>query len=118
MRNAAADSDEKIGLTSILLIAGTIVVAVLLTINNVYFSTERELSGVVLTVGTVDSGVGLGRGGGNREYASVELRGGTTVLARVVSGSALSVGENVKVLEQKRFFGPAIFRVVSIEPQR
>jgi hypothetical protein len=117
MRNTAANSDDKISLRSILLIVGAFVVAGLLTINSVYFPQTRELSGVVQNLGSVDSGIGQGRGGGNREYASIKLQSGTIVLARVVSGGVLSVGENVKVLEQKRFIGPAIFQVVSIEPR-
>ena len=115
MRNTAPDSDEKIGLRGILLIVGAFIIAGVALINGVYFSHTRERTGIVQSVGSVD--VGRGSGGGNREYASIKLEDGSTVLARVVAGSTMSAGDTVKVLEQQRFVGPSIFQVVSIEHQ-
>jgi hypothetical protein len=112
MGNTVANSNEKTSVTSIFLIVAAVVVCVALMINSVYFRQTRELSGIVESSGSADSRVG------NREYASIKLENGVTVHARVVAIGALRTGETVKVQEQKRFFGPPIFQVVSIEPRQ
>ena len=117
MRNSAPSSEDKIGISSILLIVGAFIVAGLVLLNEVFFAKTRELIGVVQSVGYVAVGAGNGRGGGEREYSSIYLEDGSTVLARVVAGSTMSAGDTVKVLEQQRFVGPSIFQVVSIEHQ-
>ncbi len=113
-----ADSVDRTTCSSLIWIAVAFLIAGLLLLNSVYFSQSRELMGVVDSIGTVDAGVGNGRGGGNREYASIKLANGNKVLARVSSIRALNIGESVTVLEQKRFVGPAVFQVVLVEPQR
>ena len=117
MRKTAASSEDGIGIFSILLIIGVFIAAGLVLLNEVFFAQTRELIGVVQSVGYVAVGAGNGRGGGEREYSSIYLEDGSTVLARVVVGSDMSAGDTVTVLEQQRFVGPAIFQVVAIEPR-
>ena len=68
------------------------------------------VSGVVQSAGTASYGRIRG---GTKQVASVLLSDGTVVPAYVVSGGLVSVGDNVRVLKERRLFGGSTYQVIA-----
>ena len=73
-------------------------------------SAPVSVSGVVQSAGAAS----YGRiSGGTQQVASVLLSDGTIAPAYVASGGLVAVGDNVRVLKERRLFGGSTYQIVA-----